>query len=204
MEHRAGESVRALIAERNIDTETVTANCRNSSPEMPGMNAIGTNTESSTNVIAMTGLVISDIACLVASARESSGCSSITRSTFSSTTMASSTTMPIASTIASSETVLAEYPTALSAMNVPIRLTGTARVGISVARRLPRNRNTTSTTRMKASISVFLTSRIVSITKTVGSYVIFQTRSGGNLFSSWDSLARTALTVSIALLPGDW
>src|SRR6516225_8677827 len=33
MEHSAGESVRALIAERNIDTATVTANCRNSSPE---------------------------------------------------------------------------------------------------------------------------------------------------------------------------
>src|SRR5690348_17824123 len=34
----------------------------------------------------------------------SSGCSSITRSTFSTTTIASSTTMPIASTMASSET----------------------------------------------------------------------------------------------------
>src|SRR5215469_16973726 len=174
MEHSAGDSESALIADSSIDTETVTANCRNNSPEMPGMNAIGTTTESSTKVIAMTGPVISAMACLVASARESSGCSSITRSTFSSTTMASSTTMPIASTTASSETVLAEYPTALSAINVPIRLTGTARVGINVARRLPRNRNTTSTTRMKASMSVFLTSRMVSVTKIVGSYVIFQ------------------------------
>jgi hypothetical protein len=45
---------------------------------------------------------------LVASAGERSGSSSITRSTFSTTTIASSTTMPMASTSASSDTVLAE------------------------------------------------------------------------------------------------
>ena len=75
---------------------------------MPGMNAIGTKTESSTNVIAMIGAVICVMAFLLASAGERSGSSSITRSTFSTTTMASSTTMPMASTIASSDTVLAE------------------------------------------------------------------------------------------------
>ena len=62
------------------------------------------------------------------------------RSTFSTTTIASSTTMPIASTTASNDTVLAEYPIAFSTMKVPIKLTGTAKVGISVARKLPRNR----------------------------------------------------------------
>ena len=72
------------------------------------MKATGTNTDSSTSVIAMIGAVISPIARLVASAGDSSGCSSITRSTFSTTTMASSTTMPMASTMASSDTVLAE------------------------------------------------------------------------------------------------
>ena len=61
-----------------------------------------------TMVMAMTGAVICAIAFWVASAGESSGSSSITRSTFSTTTIASSTTMPIASTIASSDTVLAE------------------------------------------------------------------------------------------------
>ena len=153
--HSAGDSVRALIAERNIDTATVMANWRNSSPEMPGMNATGTNTESSTRVIAMMGAVISAIAFLVASAGDSSGCSSITRSTFSTTTIASSTTIPMASTIASSETELAEYPIANNTTKVPIRLTGTANVGIRVARTLPRKRKTTSTTRTNASIRVF-------------------------------------------------
>jgi len=48
---------------------------------------------------------------------------------------------------------------------VPIRLTGTAMVGMIVARMFPRNRKTTMTTRMKASSRVLITSRIVSVTK---------------------------------------
>ena len=74
---------------------------------MPGMNATGTNTESSTSVMAMIGAVISVIAFFVASGTVRFGSSSTTRSTFSITTIASSTTMPMASTSASSETVLA-------------------------------------------------------------------------------------------------
>ena len=106
--HSAGDSVSALTAEISMDTEIVTANCRNSVPEMPGMKPMGTNTESSTRVMAMIGAVICPMAFLVASRGESSGSSSSTRSTFSTTTMASSTTIPMASTRASSETVLAE------------------------------------------------------------------------------------------------
>ncbi len=106
--HRAGDKVSAFSAEIIIDTLIVTANWRNNCPEMPGMKAIGTNTDSSTSVMAMIGAVICRIASLVASAGDRCGFSSITRSTFSTTTIASSTTMPIASTKASSETVLAE------------------------------------------------------------------------------------------------
>ena len=107
--HSAGDSVSALIAERNIATATVTANWRNNSPEMPGMNATGTNTDSSTRVIAMIGAVICPHR-LAWSPRPaiSSGCCSITCSTASTTTIASSTTIPMARTMASSETVLAE------------------------------------------------------------------------------------------------
>ena len=86
----------------------VTANCRNSAPEMPGMKASGTKTESSTRVMAMIGAVIVSIAFFVAAPGVSSGCSSMVASTASTTTIASSTTMPMASTIASSEMVLAE------------------------------------------------------------------------------------------------
>src|SRR6476646_11058024 len=84
----AGESVSALIADRNIDTATVTANWRNNSPEMPGMNATGTNTDSSTRVIAMIGATIWLIASMVASAGVISGCASIMASTASTTTIA--------------------------------------------------------------------------------------------------------------------
>lgn len=104
----AGERVSALIAEISIAALIVTANCRNSVPDTPGMKAIGTKTDRRTSVIAMMGAVICVMASFVASAGDSSGCSSITRSTFSTTTMASSTTMPMASTIARSDTVLAE------------------------------------------------------------------------------------------------
>ena len=72
------------------------------------MKATGTKTDSSTSVMAMIGAVISPIACLRRLGGRQLGSSSITRSTFSTTTIASSTTMPIASTSASSETVLAE------------------------------------------------------------------------------------------------
>jgi hypothetical protein len=90
-----------------METETATANCRNNWPLMPGMNATGTNTDNRTSVMASIGPVISAIAFLQASGMDSSGSSSITRSMFSTTTMASSTTMPMARTSASMETVLA-------------------------------------------------------------------------------------------------
>src|SRR5215469_300071 len=106
--HSAGDKVSAFNAEISIATLIVTANWRNNVPEIPGIKAIGTNTERRTNVIAMIGAVISVIAFLVASPGVSSGFSSITRSTFSTTTIASSTRMPIANTIASKEIVLAE------------------------------------------------------------------------------------------------
>src|SRR5215469_7016343 len=153
----------------SIDTDTATANCRNSCPLMPGMNATGTNTDSKTNVMARIGPVISVIAFLHASGTDSLGSSSITRSAFSTTTMASSTTMPMASTSASNVTVLAEYPMSSITANVPMIETGTATSGISVVRSLPRNKKTTIATRTIATMSVRTTSLMVDVTKTVES-----------------------------------
>ena len=65
IEQSAGLSVSALSAEISIETETATANSRNSCPLMPGMKATGTNTESRTSVMARIGAVISPIAFLV-------------------------------------------------------------------------------------------------------------------------------------------
>jgi hypothetical protein len=95
----------------------------------------------------------------------SSGSSDITRSTFSTTTIASSTTMPMPRTIASSEIVLSEYPNAIKTAMEPIKLTGIATIGMIVARQLPRNKNTTSTTRPNAIARVVCTSAMVAATK---------------------------------------
>ena len=76
------------------------------------------------------------------------------RSTFSTTTMASSTTMPIASTSPNSERLLSEKPSIAMTANVPTSETGTATIGMIVALQFCRNTSTTMNTRMKASISV--------------------------------------------------
>ena len=76
-------------------------------PTEPGKNAIGTNTAISTSVMPMMAPVICDIAFRVASfgGRPSSV---MMRSTFSTTTMASSTRMPTASTMPNMESMLIE------------------------------------------------------------------------------------------------
>src|SRR5262249_20503399 len=186
----------------SIDTETATANWRKSCPLMPGMNATGTNTESKTKVIARIGPVISVMAFLHASAIVSSGSSSITRSMFSTTTMASSTTIPMASTSASKETVLAEYPMRSNTANVPTMDTGTATRGMSVVRNLPRNRNTTIATKTMAITIVQTTSSIVAVTKTVASKNTLCARSLGNRADSVFMVSRTCFATSTALDPG--
>ncbi|MNJ05764.1 hypothetical protein D3C73_1673110 [compost metagenome] len=54
------------------------------------------------------------------------------RSTFSTTTMASSTRMPMARTMPNSVSTLTEKPSASITAKVPISATGTTRVGIRV------------------------------------------------------------------------
>jgi hypothetical protein len=89
--------------------------------------------------MAITGLVTSRIAWIAAS-RGDLFCSLMMRSTFSSTTMASSTTMPIDSTMPNSVSVLIEKPSRYMPAKLPISDTGTATIGIRVARQFCRNR----------------------------------------------------------------
>ena len=58
--------------------------------------------------------------------------SAMMRSTFSTTTMASSTTMPITSTMPNMVSTLIEKPMASSAPKVPSSATGTTMVGMTV------------------------------------------------------------------------
>ena len=94
------------------------------------------------------------------------------RSTFSTTTMASSTTMPMASTRPNSDSALIENPNGSISANVPTIETGTASSGMIDARQVCRNRITTITTSRIASMSVSTTALIESRTKLVGSYTI--------------------------------
>ena len=83
-----------------------------------------------------------------------------------------------------------------------MRLTGTAMAGITVARRFPRNRNTTRTTRTKASASVRSTSEMVSFTKVVESCTTTYRKPAGKRAESFSRVALTALAVRTALAPG--
>ena len=81
--------------------------------------------------------------------------------------MASSTSRPIASTLANIVSMLIEKPSTYSTPNVPSSTTGTAMVGIRVARKLPRNRNITRNTSTTASIRVWITPLIDTCTNGV-------------------------------------
>ena len=86
-----------------------------------------------------------------------------------STTIASSTTRPMASTIANMVRMLIVNPRALNAPNVPISATGTAAIGMSEARALPRKMNTTKSTRTNDSASVRVTSLSAAVTNVLES-----------------------------------
>ena len=86
-----------------------------------------------------------------ASCGGNSGFSCIIVSTSSTTTIASSTTIPIANTKANNEIVFAETPKILIPTNAPIKETGIASVGIIVALKVPKKKYVTNTINKKAS-----------------------------------------------------
>ncbi len=133
---------------------------------MPPRNATGMNTEQSTRMIAINAPDTSRIASMEASIA-SIFSTRIRRSTFSSTTIASSTTMPMASTIAKSVSTLMDRPSRKRPANVPTMETGTASIGITVARHVCRKRNTTASTSTAASKIVTSTSWIEALTTMV-------------------------------------
>ena len=135
-------------------------------PVEPLKNAMGPNTAESTSPIPINALVISPMDLRVASLGGSPS-SAITRSTFSTTTMASSTRRPMASTMANMVSMLMENPNIPRTAKVPRITTGTARVGINVARIFPRKRYITRKTSKIASNRVLTTSEMATFTKGV-------------------------------------
>ena len=101
-----GVRLNAMKAENPTAAATVTPNSPNNRPVSPVMNDTGMNTAMSTSVVAMTAKPISFEPLMDASTAGSPA--SMRRTMFSSTTMASSTTRPMASTAASKVSVLME------------------------------------------------------------------------------------------------
>ena len=89
------------------------------------------NTDTSTTVTPMTALEIWPMALMVASFGGSPS-SLMIRSTFSTTMMASSTTIPITSTMPNMVSTLIDMPSASSTPKVASSVTGTTMVGMRV------------------------------------------------------------------------
>ena len=149
---------------------------------MPGKKATGTNTATSTMPITITALSTSRMASTEAWKAGFLN-SRMCRSMFSTTTIASSTTMPMASTMPKRVSVLIEKPKIFTKANVPMSDTGMVSAGMMVLRQFCRNRNITSTTSTSASASVFSTSTIDSRTTVTLSKASRHSRPGGKLFS---------------------
>jgi len=117
---------------------------------MPVMKVVGTKTANSTRAMAIIAAPTSSIDSRAASIGVDP--SFKRRSTFSTTTMASSTTMPTDRTRPNSVSMLSVKPNPCITTQVPIRDTGMATTGMMVARQVLRKRSTTRTTRTVASI----------------------------------------------------
>ena len=137
--HIAGVSVSATNPDTDTEITIVIANCLYSWPVVPGRNAAGMNTEHITRTTATSELAISSIDRIVASLG-ARWCCAMLRSTFSTTTIASSTTMPIASTSPNSVRRLIEKPSASMPAKVVISATQIATLQMIVVRKLCRNR----------------------------------------------------------------
>ncbi len=95
------------------------------------MKASGRKTADSTRVMPTIAPDTCPIALIVASTGDRPS-SAMIRSTFSTTTMASSTRMPIASTMPNMVIMFTEKPSRYMTDSVPARQTGTTMPGISV------------------------------------------------------------------------
>ncbi len=110
------------------------------------------NTAISETVIAITVKLTSAVPCSAACRRGMP--SSMWRAMFSSTTIESSTTKPVAMVSAISDRLSSAKPSRYMALKVEMIDTGTATAGIMVERSVRRNTSTTSTTSTTAISSV--------------------------------------------------
>ncbi len=180
--------------------DKVMANSRNSRPTCPSMNNSGMNTATSDRLIDSTVKPTSRAPCSAAAMRSMPA--SMWRVVFSSTTMASSTTKPVATVSAIRLRLLRLNPSRYMMAKVPSSDTTVATAGITVARALRRNSPTTSTTSAMEAISVNSISRSDARMELVLSDATAMWMSCGSCACSSGSRARTPSTVSMMLAPG--
>ena len=174
--------VKAFTDETNTDTIIVIANCWYNKPVIPAIPATGIKTATKTNVVAITGAVTFRIASKVASFVDIPF--AIFTWTASTTTIASSTTIPIANTKPSKDNTLIVKPKAGKNINAPIKDTGIAKVGINVALQSWIKIKTTRTTKINATINVTTISLIPASIAVVESNEISYVILSGNSVAS--------------------
>ncbi len=165
-------------------------NSVNRRPAVPGRNAIGTNTETRVAVVARTA----KNTCRVPSTAAARGLAPRARCRwmFSTTTIASSTIMPVASTRASSVRMLIEKPSSQIAATVPMSAMGIAVAGIRVGRTAPMNAKMTATTTATAMDRVVNTSRTELRMKRASSEILTISTSSRRRLRVWTDLSTAA------------
>ena len=198
--HIMGVVVSDISSEIITATDRVTANSRNSRPVCPPMKSSGMNTATSDRLMDSTVKPTSRAPSSAALKRSMPA--SICRLVFSSTTMASSTTKPVATVSAIRLRLFRLKPSKYITPNVPSSDTTVATAGITVARALRKNALTTSTTSAIEISSVSSISRSDERMDWVLSEATCSRTSCGNWACSSGISARTPSTVSITLAPG--
>ena len=144
--------------------------------------------------------VISLIACMVA-CFAGNPVRSIFECTASTTTIASSTTIPIASTNANKVSRLIVKPNNCIKKKVPINATGTAIAGINVERRSCKKINTTINTSANAINKVSSTCEIDSSKKSFALYILKYSTPLGKFADAFFITFSAEVRISLALEP---
>jgi hypothetical protein len=136
--HIMGVVVSEMTSEISTAADSVTANSRNSRPICPPMKSSGMNTATSDRLMDSTVKPTSRAPSSAALKRSMPA--SMWRLVFSSTTMASSTTKPVATVSAIRLRLLSEKPSRYITPKVPSSDTTVATAGMMVARALRKKR----------------------------------------------------------------
>ena len=198
--HIMGVSVSDTTSEMTMATARVMANSWNRRPTTSGMNSSGINTATSEKVSDIRVKPISPAPANAACIGDLpiSRC----RATFSSMTMASSTTKPVAMVSAISVRLLTEKSIRYMKAKVPTSDSGTATLGMMVAEGLRKNAKVTSTTRPMANSSSFWVSLTEARILWVRSVSTATSTAAGRVEVSCGSNSRTLSVTSITLAPG--